>query len=52
MNGIEPRIVGGSDAEASRYPYMVFLADREDNLACGGTIISPTVVLTSAHCQT
>ena len=44
-------IVGGENALPNRYPSMVFLADREDRLQCGGTLISPSFVLTSAHCE-
>jgi V8-like Glu-specific endopeptidase len=50
-NNIEPRIVGGTNTKQRRYPYMVFLANRDDQLSCGGTLISPTVVLTGAHCE-
>lgn len=44
-------IIGGTRADPYRYPAVVFLADREDGLSCGGTLISPTVVLTAGHCQ-
>jgi hypothetical protein len=51
-SGVRPRIIGGTNTQPSRYPYMVYLANREDDLSCGGTLISPTVVMTSAHCET
>jgi secreted trypsin-like serine protease len=44
-------IVGGENADPNRYPSVVFLADREDKLSCGATLISPTVLLTAAHCE-
>ena len=44
-------IVGGENADPNRYPSVVYLADREDNLSCGATLISPTVLLTAAHCE-
>lgn len=43
-------IVGGNPAR--EWPLsIVFLSDREDDLSCGGTLISPTVVLLAGHCR-
>jgi trypsin len=45
----EPRIVGGSVANVSQWPFMAALYfDGEQG--CGGTVIAPTAVLTAAHC--
>mmetsp|Transcript_11578 Transcript_11578/g.25015 ORF Transcript_11578/g.25015 Transcript_11578/m.25015 type:complete len:640 (-) Transcript_11578:329-2248(-) len=46
---LSPRIIGGSEAPSTRYPYAVSLQDRLGHF-CGGSLISPNVVLTAAHC--
>ena len=59
-----PRIVGGSPANASSYPYIIgiltdFVGDVDASghliwfeATCTGTVISPTKVLTAGHCAT
>ena len=44
-------IVGGTDAEAGRFPWFVALVNGENETICGGTMIAPNVVLTAAHCS-
>lgn len=53
--GAQPRIVGGTKAPATAYPWMVALADKTggdlfDRQFCGGSLIAPRWVLTAAHC--
>ena len=48
-------IVGGTPAPAGSYPWQVALVDAHDGVSaagqfCGGTLISPTKVVTAAHC--
>jgi secreted trypsin-like serine protease len=46
-----PRIVGGDDADRTRFPYYVALVDANDQFVCGGSLIASDVVLTAAHCR-
>lgn len=45
------RIVNGQPAEEDRYPYMATLVTNSGDLVCGGTLISPSYVLSAAHCS-
>ena len=45
QNQIAPRIIGGTNAPKNSYPWFVNLSG-----SCGGVLISPKYVLTSAHC--
>jgi len=40
-----PRIVGGRPAVEGAYPFMASLS-----MGCGGSLISPDIILTAAHC--
>lgn len=49
------RIYGGTDISPGRYPYLTSLHFRgfisgELHQTCGGSLITPSVVLTAAHC--
>lgn len=52
--GSRPRIIGGYGGVQSDWPFMAFILyfDAAGNpvLNCTGTVVSPNVVLTAAHC--
>lgn len=43
-------IINGSSGSTATYPWMAFLADQNGEQYCGASLISPTWVLTAAHC--
>lgn len=45
------KIIGGTEAEAGRYPYLVIMRDSFGNQGCAGTLIAAEWVLTAADCQ-
>ncbi|MEU5362103.1 serine protease [Streptomyces sp. NPDC005925] len=44
-------IVGGTTTTTSSYPFMMQITDSGQNQFCGGTLVSPTKVVTAAHCM-
>ena len=43
-------VVGGTLAAPGTWPFMAFVADLQSSTACSGTVVSPMLVLTAAHC--
>uniref|UniRef100_A0A8C5P924 coagulation factor Xa n=1 Tax=Leptobrachium leishanense TaxID=445787 RepID=A0A8C5P924_9ANUR len=47
----EGRIVGGKDCRPGECPWQAVLVSDDNEAFCGGTIISPLLILTAAHCM-
>jgi len=52
----QPRIIGGSPVAQGAYPFVAELVVRQANgtdaHACGASLVSPSMILTAAHCVT
>ncbi|MGC5567260.1 S1 family serine peptidase [Streptomyces sp. FR-108] len=44
-------IVGGTTTTAATYPYVMQITTASQSQFCGGTLVSPTKVVTAAHCM-
>lgn len=44
-------IVGGTTTTTTTYPFVMQITDASQNQFCGGTLVSPTKVVTAAHCM-
>ncbi|XP_065335036.1 CLIP domain-containing serine protease B15-like [Cloeon dipterum] len=44
------QILGGKKAQRGEHPWHAYIENEETGATCGGTVISPTAVLTAAHC--
>jgi trypsin len=46
---VQPKVVGGSNASTSQYPWQAAIL-RNGQIYCGGSLITTRIVLTAAHC--
>lgn len=45
-------VIGGQSASILNYPYVAMILEIGEGYICSGTVISPTRILTAAHCTT
>ncbi|XP_066913101.1 chymotrypsinogen A-like [Clytia hemisphaerica] len=45
---LEKRIIHGTEAKPGAWPWIVYIETK--NRSCGGTILSPTWIMTASHC--
>jgi secreted trypsin-like serine protease len=43
-------VVGGTTAAPGTWPWLAFVGNTQTDAGCTGTVISPMVILTAAHC--
>jgi secreted trypsin-like serine protease len=48
---VQPRVIGGSDVAFADFPWQVLFI-IENSAVCGGALVSPTKVVSAAHCFT
>jgi trypsin len=46
---VQPKVVGGSNASISQYPWQAAVL-RNGSLWCGGSLITTRIVITAGHC--
>ncbi|KAM8927612.1 suppressor of tumorigenicity 14 protein [Pelodytes ibericus] len=44
------RIVGGVNADQGEFPWQVSLHTARDGHTCGASVVSPTILISAAHC--
>lgn len=44
------RVVSGTDAAPGEWPWQAKLRTKDSGFVCGGSLITPTWVMTAAHC--
>lgn len=47
---LKERIVGGNETLPHEYPWQVAILDANDEISCGGSVISDRHILTAGHC--